>query len=110
MKLGNMRVCIISIIVSIMCIVCHAQDFTRQDSLRGTITPERAWWDLSYYHLDIAVDIDKQTVQGSNTIRYKVLKPSQIIQIDLQPPMDISKVTQEGKELKYTRGWKRLFH
>ena len=103
MKLENMKVCIILITVGMMGVVSHAQNFTRQDSLRGSITPERAWWDLSYYHLDIAVDIDKQTVQGSNTIRYKVLKPSQIIQIDLQPPMDISKVTQEGKELKYTR-------
>jgi hypothetical protein len=25
--------------------------FTRQDTLRGSITPERAWWDLTYYHL-----------------------------------------------------------
>ena len=23
---------------------------TRQDSLRGSITPEREWWDLTYYH------------------------------------------------------------
>ena len=30
--------------------------FTRQDTLRGTITPERAWWDLTYYHLDIKVN------------------------------------------------------
>lgn len=98
-----MRVFIISILACLMCTVSYAQNFTRQDSLRGTITNERAWWDLSYYHLDIAIDIDKQTVQGSNTIKYKVLKPSQIIQIDLQAPMNISKVTQEGKVLKYTR-------
>jgi aminopeptidase N len=98
-----MRVFIISILACLMCTVSYAQNFTRQDSLRGTITNERAWWDLSYYHLDIAVDIDKQTVNGSNTIKYKVLKPCKIIQIDLQPPMNISKVTQEGKELKYTK-------
>jgi aminopeptidase N len=104
-----MRIFIISILACLMCTVCYTQNFTRQDSLRGTITNERAWWDLSYYHLDIAVDIDKQTVQGSNTIKYKVLKPSQIIQIDLQPPMDISKVTQEGKELKYTRDGNAYF-
>ena len=29
---------------------------TRQDSLRGSITPEREWWDLTYYHLDIKVN------------------------------------------------------
>ena len=30
--------------------------FTRQDTLRGSITTERAWWDLNYYHLDITVN------------------------------------------------------
>ncbi|MFA7410270.1 MAG: hypothetical protein WCY83_08580, partial [Bacteroidales bacterium] len=29
---------------------------TRQDTLRGSITPEREWWDLIYYHLDIRVN------------------------------------------------------
>ncbi len=103
------RVYIVSILICMMGIVCNAQNYTRQDSLRGAITPERAWWDLSYYHLDIAVDIEKQTVQGSNTIRYKVLNPSQIIQVDLQPPMNICNVTQEGKELKYTRDGNAYF-
>ncbi len=82
-------------------LVSNGQDYSRQDSLRGTITPEREWWDLSYYHLNIAVDIDNQSVQGSNTIRYKVLEPSQILQVDLQPPMEIFKITQDGKELEY---------
>ncbi|HKO77899.1 MAG TPA: M1 family metallopeptidase [Flavobacterium sp.] len=104
-----MRVFIISMLACLVYTVSDAQNFTRQDSLRGTITNERVWWDLSYYHLDIAVDIDKQTVQGSNTIKYKVLKPNQIIQIDLQPPMNISKVTQEGKELKYSRDGNAYF-
>ena len=47
---------------------------TRQDSLRGSITPEREWWDLTYYHLDIKVEPDKKYISGSNTIGYKVLK------------------------------------
>lgn len=98
-----MKTYIISTLFCLIFTVCNAQNFTRQDSLRGSITPERVWWDLSYYYLDIAVDIDRETVQGSNTVRYKVVKPSQIIQIDLQPPMTIDKVTQEGRQLSYTR-------
>ncbi|MEO1010696.1 MAG: M1 family metallopeptidase [Bacteroidota bacterium] len=77
-----------------------AQGFTEQDTLRGSITPERAWWDLNYYHLDIAVDPEKRFVSGSNTIRYQVLEPNQLIQIDLQSPLKIEKVFQEGKELQ----------
>ena len=104
-----MRVFLGSILFFFAGIVCQGQEYTKQDSLRGNITPEREWWDLSYYHLDIAIDIDKQTIQGSNTIRYKVLTPNQIIQIDLQPPMNISKVFEDGKELKYRRDGNAYF-
>ena len=34
-----------------------AQEFTYQDTLRGSITPERAWWDLTHYHLSLEVVI-----------------------------------------------------
>ncbi len=73
--------------------------FSRQDTLRGSITPEREWWDLTYYHLDIDVDPDKKYISGKNTIQYKVLESSNTLQVDLQPPMEITKVTQDGKEL-----------
>ncbi|MCB9265485.1 MAG: M1 family metallopeptidase [Lewinellaceae bacterium] len=76
--------------------------FTRQDTLRGAITPERAWWDLAYYHLDISVNPGDSTIRGSNTIQYRVLKPGQqLMQIDLQPPMKIEKVVQKGEELPF---------
>lgn len=77
----------------------HIKTFTRQDSLRGTITPERSWWDLTYYHLNISVNPDKKFIHGKNTIQYKVLKPASRLQVDLQPPLRILKVIQNGKEL-----------
>jgi aminopeptidase N len=77
--------------------------FTRQDSLRGSITKERAWWDLKYYFLDVKVNPADSTITGSNTIQYKVLQPNTVMQIDLQQPMEITKVTQDGTELKYKR-------
>ena len=80
-----------------------AEVFTRQDTLRGSITKERAWWDVKYYHLDVKVNPADSTISGSNTIRYKVLKSYNRMQIDLQKPMEISKVTQDGKELKFER-------
>ena len=72
-------------------------NFTKQDTLRGSITPEREWWDLTYYHLDIEVKPDEKFISGKNTIQYKVLKPNQVMQIDLQEPMEITKVLQDGK-------------
>ena len=73
--------------------------FTRQDTLRGTITPEREWWDLTYYHLDIKVNPDEKFISGKNTIQYKVLKNQSVMQIDLQTPLSITKVTQNNKPL-----------
>ncbi|MEH6747173.1 MAG: M1 family metallopeptidase [Maribacter arcticus] len=78
----------------------QAQTFTEQDTLRGSITPERSWWDLNYYHLDIDVNPDDKFISGSNTIRYKVLEPHQVLQVDLQSPLQIEKVTQDGQELE----------
>ncbi|WP_028281716.1 M1 family metallopeptidase [Olleya marilimosa] len=75
-------------------------NFTRQDTLRGSITPEREWWDLSYYHLDIKVNPEQKTISGTNTIQYTVLKPNQVLQIDLQEPLVLTKVTQNNKELE----------
>ena len=80
----------------------NEEQFTRQDTLRGSITPERAWWDLNYYHLDVAVEPSKKYISGKNTIRYKVLSSAQTLQVDLQPPLKIEKVTQNDKELTFT--------
>ena len=76
---------------------------TRQDSLRGSITPEREWWDLTYYHLDIKVEPDKKFISGSNTVGYKVLKSNKTMQIDLQEPMENTSVISNGKPLKFNR-------
>ena len=75
-------------------------NFSRQDTLRGSITPERIWWDLTYYHLKVQVDPDKRYISGENTIKYSVLSANQTMQIDLQAPLNITKVTQDGKNLK----------
>jgi len=75
-------------------------NFSRQDTLRGSITPERIWWDLTYYHLKVKVDPEKRYVSGENTIKYNVLSANQTMQIDLQAPLNITKVAQDGKNLK----------
>ncbi|MCK8142661.1 M1 family metallopeptidase [Flavobacterium sp. I-SCBP12n] len=83
--------------------------FTRQDSLRGSITKERVWWDVLNYHLDIKVNPVDSTITGSNTIGYKVLQEYNVMQIDLQNPMEIYKVIQDGKELKCKREGNAFF-
>ena len=86
--------------LSISFISAQQNNFTRQDTLRGSITKERIWWDLTYYHLDISIFLETKSIKGRNTVQYKVLKPASVLQIDLQPPLKITKVTQNGRELK----------
>jgi len=77
--------------------------FTRQDTLRGSITPERAWWDLKYYHLDIIVNPADSTIEGTNTITYRVISPSRRLQIDLQEPMKLINAMMDNKVLGFSR-------
>jgi len=78
----------------------HSHNFTKQDTLRGSITPEREWWDLNFYHLKVDVQPEDKFISGSNIIRYKVLQPHQVLQVDLQAPLTIQKVTQDGEDLE----------
>ena len=78
-----------------------SQKYTRQDSLKGSITKERAWWNLKHYDLQVEPDVDNKFLTGKNTISYEVLAPYQTLQIDLQAPMVLIKIEQDGKELVY---------
>ncbi|MEQ8907385.1 M1 family metallopeptidase [Ekhidna sp.] len=77
-----------------------AESFSRQDSLRGSITPERSWWDLQYYDLYVSVDAENKFISGVNTVTYEVLEEHNVMQIDLQEPMKVIRATQAKKELE----------
>ena len=81
----------------------QTESITRQEMLRGSITPEREWWDLQHYHLAIEFFPDKKTIKGSNEIAFKTLKAGNKMQIDLQKPLEITKVTHGIEELKFER-------
>ena len=83
--------------------------FTHDDTLRGSITPERVWWDLAYYHLQVRIQPTDSTISGSNLIQYKVLKPSQTMQIDLQRPLQVTRIEQDGQELSFRRDGDAFF-
>ncbi|MFT5752064.1 MAG: aminopeptidase N [Flavobacteriales bacterium] len=78
-----------------------SQNFSRQDSLRGSITPQRAWWELGHYDLSVEVLTEMKTIIGTNIISYTVLEEgTNELQIDLQAPMEITSVMQDGNTLK----------
>jgi len=54
--------------------VAGAAAFSEGDRLRGSYGPYRSNNDLLYYHLDVRVDPEKQTLSGRNSIRLQMLK------------------------------------
>lgn len=78
-------------------------DSVRQDKLRGSITPEREWWDLLHYHLAIEFFPETKKIRGSNTITFKTLRAGSKMQIDLQPPLLITKILHGDAELEFER-------
>ena len=101
MKSLNIILIIIFFLTSNFNLFSQDYNFTKQDTLRGSITSERAWWDLVYYHLDISVNPDEKFIKGSNTITYSVLNSEDRLQVDLQDPLKITKVEQNGKILDF---------
>jgi len=94
----------------LIAIITNAQPvrktFTHADSVRGTITPERAWWDVLRYDITIKPDIIGKTTNGENAITYKVLndKHPDRMQIDLKDTLKIDNITLDGKiKLDFTR-------
>lgn len=83
--------------------------FTHDDTLRGSITPERAWWDLAFYHLTVRVQPTDSTLQGATTIRYRVVKPGQVMQVDLQRPLRVLRVEQDGESLRFRQDGNAYF-
>jgi aminopeptidase N len=89
--------------VCFLSLSAHAQrfEFTRADTLRGAITPERAWWDLNYYHLSVRANPADSSFRGSTQIAYTVLKPNHTLQVDLQRPLRITRIEQDGQSLTF---------
>ncbi len=73
------------------------------DVLRGDYGRYRANNDLLFYHLDVRVDPDKKFLSGKNTIRFKMLRDDNRIQIDLHSALTVDRILWANRPLKYTR-------
>ena len=77
---------------------------TKQDTLNGSITAEREWWDIMHYSIAIKPDYVNKTISGLNTIAYRVVKKTHtgLMQIDLVKPLMIDSAFANGEKLSYT--------
>ncbi|MGV0947932.1 M1 family metallopeptidase [Empedobacter falsenii] len=79
----------------------NKQEFTRQDSLRGTNNEFRNWWDVKHYKISVEPDYQSKSIKGKTTITFDKTAPQQsdLLQIDLQDPMMVSAVKLNGKKI-----------
>ena len=81
----------------------------RGRQLRGEYGRYRANNDLLYYHLDIRVTPETRSIRGKNTIRFRMLRDDNRIQLDLNRDLSIDKILLGPKPLQYTRELNAVF-
>lgn len=78
--------------------------FTHQDTLRGSLTDERTWWNVLRYDITIQPNYEEKTITGKNTIGFEIINTaSKKMQIDLQDPMQVDSVFCSGIKLEPKR-------
>lgn len=91
----------------------QAQDepvYTRADTLRGSYTtPSRAWWDVTFYDLHVAIQPADSSIRGYNGITYRVLEPASELQIDLIAPLEVDSMVQDGQAVSFRREGNAFF-
>lgn len=78
-----------------LCSISQSQTndhFTRADTLRGMLTPLRTCYDVTYYHLDVRIDPEMQSLSGSNQILFDVVDDFSKMQVDLFDNMTTEKI------------------
>jgi len=85
--------------------------FTHQDTLRGTLSEQRNWWDVQQYDISVTPDYATKTIMGKTIIRYSinVHTHTDTMQIDLQEPMVIDSILAGTVKATYTRDGNAFF-
>ncbi len=76
--------------------------FSRQDTLRGSLGPGRVGWNVLHYDISVQPHFETKTIRGVNVIRFYD-EGARRMQIDMQEPMIIDSILSEGRPLKIIR-------
>lgn len=84
--------------------------FTRADTLIGSLTPVRTCYDVRFYHLSIDVDTAARSIAGFNKIVFTVVEDFDRMQVDLHESLVIDSVMFEDEEkLTFQRVHRAVF-
>jgi aminopeptidase N len=76
-------------------------EFTRADTLRGSMNAERAY-NVLKYDISFTPDFENKSILGKNVITYTD-SGLKTLQIDLQEPLEIDSITEQGQQLNFIR-------
>jgi aminopeptidase N len=74
--------------------------FTRADTLRGSIGPERAWWNALHYDVSVRPDFATKSISGTTIIGFIATDNGLRMQIDLQQPLVVDSVTADVSKFR----------
>lgn len=83
--------------------------FTHADSLRGSLSKARTWWDVQHYSILVEPDYAQKTISGKVDIQFKAIAAHDTMQIDLQAPMQLNKAYLGDEPLHYFRDGNAYF-
>ncbi len=84
--------------------------FTQEDSLRGYLSKERKCFDVKFYDLYVSVHLSRQMISGRNKIHFTAVEDLDVLQLDLDQNMKISKITDANDStITYTRKANSVF-
>jgi aminopeptidase N len=87
----------------------QSKTYMLKDTLRGTLGAERSWWDVQHYAIYVEPDYANKTIKGKVDIRFKVKSSGNVMQIDLQEPMELEKAYLGDHALPYSRKGNAFF-
>ena len=97
------------LVFSLISTSVFAQTFTQKDSLRGALSAERSWFDVTYYHLSLEVNPELKSISGSNDLYFTVLENSNTMQLDLFENLTIDSVLYKGTACTFKRLYDAFF-
>ena len=83
--------------------------FTKADTLRGMLRPERTCFDVTFYDINLNVDIEKQFIGGFVDVEYTILNDFRTLQLDLFENMRILSITSNNQSLLFRRQYNAVF-
>lgn len=87
------------------------KEFTRADTLRGSLLPERTWFDVTFYDLYLTLNPSAKAIENAHNTIFFTVKNNQtsIMQLDLFANLKTDSIVFEGKKLEYKREYNAVF-